>query len=345
MTAPSPSNDEPELRRDPIAGRWVILAPERGRRPARPKEAAPEPSREPCPFCPGNERMTPPEVMAVRAAGTSPNGPGWTTRVIPNKFAALTPGGRAEEVREEIYERMDGVGDHEVIVESPEHDKELSELPVERIAEVLAVARDRVRALCQEPRTRYALVFKNYGAWAGASQEHSHTQILSVPVIPSAAAEELAGARARFEASGRCAFCEIVEHEVREERRLVAVEDGYVALAPYAPRFAYETWILPRRHAASFESVGQDEIGPLAHLLRETLGRMARALDRPCYNFLIHSAPCREPSLPWYHWHVEIIPKLSLASGFEWGTGAYINPTPPEEAARRLREFERVAPS
>ena len=288
--------------------------------------------------------MTPPEVAALRATGTPPDGPGWTTRVIPNKFAALTPGGRAEEVRDGIYERMDGVGDHEVIIESPEHDKELSELPVERIAQVLAVARDRVRALCLDPRIRYALVFKNYGAWAGASQEHSHLQVLAVPVIPSAAAEELTGASERFAATGRCAFCEIVEHELQNERRLVAEEDGYVAFAPYAPRFAYETWILPRRHAASFEGVGTNELQPLARILQDTLGRLGRALDRPCYNFLIHSAPCREPGLAWYHWHIEVIPKLSPASGFEWGTGAYINPTPPEEAARRLRELERVEP-
>jgi UDPglucose--hexose-1-phosphate uridylyltransferase len=339
--------DKPELRKDPVSGRWVIIAPERGRRPSALPGRSPVSRGEPCPFCPGNERATPPEITARRAPGSPPNGPGWTTRVIPNKFAALAPEGKTEVLSDGIYERMDGVGEHEVIIESPEHDRELSELPVERIEQVLEVAGERALALAHDPRIRYVLIFKNYGEWAGASQEHSHMQILATPVVPDVAAEELAESRRRFESDGRCIFCAMVDHEGTVEERLVAGDARFVAFAPYASRFAYETWILPRRHASSFERITPEERRALAGILRETLGSIRRALDRPCYNFLIHSAPCRERELDYYHWHVEIVPKLSRASGFEWGTGAYINATPPEEAARRLAErepAERPAP-
>jgi UDPglucose--hexose-1-phosphate uridylyltransferase len=336
--------DAPELRKDPIAGRWVMIAPDRGRRPAQ----APPPSTSaaaggPCPFCPGNERHTPPEVDARRDPGSRPDAPGWRTRVVPNKFAALSAAGAPERVQDGIYERMDGVGAHEVIIESPEHDAELSELPVERIAEVLEVCRDRARAHASDPRVRYVLPFKNYGAWAGASQEHSHIQLLAAPVIPNVAREELAECERRWRETGRCSFCAMIAHELEAGDRLIARDDRFVALAPYASRFAYETWILPLRHESSFPSAERAELDALAAILGATLRRMRSALDRPCYNFLIHSAPARETALPWYHWHVEIVPKLSLASGFEWGTGAYINAVPPEEAAERLRAPERAA--
>jgi UDPglucose--hexose-1-phosphate uridylyltransferase len=338
-------SDAPELRRDPIAGRWVVIAPDRGRRPSASPSEAPAPSADgPCPFCPGNERSTPPEVDARRDPGTAPDAPGWRTRVIPNKFAALRPAGASgpEAERSGIYERMEGVGAHEVIIESPEHETELSALPIARIAEVLEVCRDRARAHAADPRVRYVLPFKNYGAWAGASQEHSHTQLLATPVIPNVAQEELAECERRWSGTGSCSFCALIEHERAEGTRLVAEDESFVALAPFASRFAYETWILPLRHASSFESAGGGELRALAAILQRTLAAMRRALDRPCYNFLIHSAPARQTALPWYHWHVEIIPKLSLASGFEWGTGAYINAVPPEEAAERLRAPERA---
>ena len=339
MSGLSVKSEAPELRRDPISGRWVIIAPARGRRPSQPVRPAPAPGGDPCPFCPGNEAATPPEIVASRPAGGSRNGPGWTLRVFPNKFAALVPDGTPDVVWEGIYERMDGVGAHEVIVESPEHERELSELPLDRIEQVLTAYRDRSLALGRDRRIRYVLVFKNHGEWAGATQDHSHTQILATPVIPSVAAEELAGSRRRFEKSGRCVFCEVMERELAEGSRIVSREESFLSFTPYASRFAYETWVLPRRHAASFANASEETLRGLAPILKETLGRIRSALARPDYNFLIHTAPCAEPDLEFYHWHIEIIPKLSRASGFEWGTGAYINPTPPEEAAERLRSL------
>jgi UDPglucose--hexose-1-phosphate uridylyltransferase len=337
--------DGPELRKDPIAGRWVVIAPDRGRRPssASPSASASPASDERCPFCPGNERATPPEVDARRDPGTAPDAPGWRTRVIPNKFAALRSEGAAAQERDGIYERMTGVGAHEVIIESPDHEAELSELPAERIAEVLEVCRDRARAHAADPRVRYVLPFKNHGAAAGASQEHSHTQLLATPVIPNVAQEELTECERRWRETGACSFCAVIERERADGARLIARDDAFLALAPFASRFAYETWILPLRHASSFESADRDALRALAAILKQTLEAMRRALDRPGYNLLIHSAPARAAALPWYHWHVEIAPKLSLASGFEWGTGAYINAVPPEEAAERLRAPERAA--
>jgi UDPglucose--hexose-1-phosphate uridylyltransferase len=336
-----------ELRRDPITGRWVIIAPERGRRPSLPRPA-PKPHDGPCPFCPGNERSTPPEIAARRAPGTRPDAPGWTTRVTPNKFPALhfapESEGAAEETRDDLYERMNGIGAHEVVIDSPEHEVGLSELPLEHIEQVLSVYQERARALAADPRVRYVLVFKNHGATAGASQEHGHSQILATPVLPNVVEEELRGSRERFEATGRCAFCEMIATELESAERVVGEDEAFVVLAPYASRFPYETWILPRRHASSFERASVEEIRTLARALRSTLQAQSALLERPDYNFLIHSAPCREPELPWYHWHLEIVPKLAGASGFEWGTGAYINATPPEEAARRLRGlFEPAA--
>lgn len=335
--AEPPSNSE--LRRDPITGRWVIIAPERGRRPSGPRPP-PKTHDGPCPFCPGNEGSTPPEITARRAPGTRPDAPGWTTRVTPNKFPALRLEGAAEETRDGLYDRMNGIGAHEVVIEATEHYAELSELPLEHVEQVLSVYQERARVLGADPRVRYVLVFKNYGASAGASQEHSHSQILATPVLSNVVEEELRGSRGRFEAAGRCAFCEMIATERESGVRLVREDETFVVLAPYASRFPYETWILPRRHASSFERASAEEIRALARTLRSTLQAQSALLERPDYNFLIHSAPSREPELPWYHWHLEIVPKLAGASGFEWGTGAYINATPPEEAARRLRGLE-----
>ena len=338
----TPSETGPELRRDSISGRWVVIAPDRGRRPSASPRLKGPPGEGPCPFCPGNESATPPELEARREPGSPSDGPGWRTRVIPNKFAALRPSGAPEPSLDGIYQRMEGVGAHEVIIESPDHDRELSELPLERIAEVLEVCRDRARAHEANPTIAYVLPFKNWGAWAGASQEHGHIQLLATPVIPNVAAEELAECARRHAETGRCSFCAVIEHERSVGERLVtggdaAAGESFVAIAPFASRFAYETWILPLRHEASSTSASAETLRGLAAILHETLQRLSRALDRPCYNFMIHSAPARETAVPWYHWHVEIVPKLSFASGFEWGTGAYINAVPPEEAAERLR--------
>jgi UDPglucose--hexose-1-phosphate uridylyltransferase len=329
----------PELRRDPVVGRWVILAADRRFRPRDfdGHREAPGPGGAACPFCPGNESQTTPEVLAFRPHGGGPNGPGWTTRVVPNKYPALQIEGDLDRRGEGIYDRMNGIGAHEVIIESPDHSLELSELEVEDVERVLRAFRERMRDLRNDLRFRYILVFKNYGASAGATLEHGHAQLIATPIIPKAVQEELDGALQHWRLKERCVYCDIVDQERRERSRLVLEEDGFVVLAPFAPRFPFETWILPTRHQAAFEDIEDGSLGPLARALRGTLARLRRLLDRPHYNFLIHTSPCRESRLEHYHWHVEIFPKLAHVAGFEWGTGFYIITTPPEEAAQHLR--------
>ncbi|HEX7077704.1 MAG TPA: galactose-1-phosphate uridylyltransferase [Candidatus Eisenbacteria bacterium] len=334
----------PELRKDPIVGRWVIIATERARRPSDFNGTSGlGDEKTPCPFCPGNERYTPPEVLADRAPGRPPNGEGWSTRVVPNKFPALQVEGGLDRRGEGIYDRMNGIGAHEVIIETTRHERELSELSIAEIVRVLRAYRERIVDLKNDLRFRYILVFKNHGEAAGATLEHGHTQLIATPIIPMVVQEELEGSLQHYRLKERCVYCDIVDQELKDGRRVVTQNAGFLAIEPFAPRFPFETWILPKRHHSAFEETADAELPALAGALRETLGRLRLALNRPHYNFLIHSAPCRDPRLDYYHWHLEIMPRLTKVAGFEWGTGFYINPTPPEEAALYLRSIEPAA--
>jgi UDPglucose--hexose-1-phosphate uridylyltransferase len=329
----------PELRKDPIVRRWVIFAPSRNQRPSDfgPPPSAEKGSDAPCPFDPGNERFTPPEILAYRDPGSPPNGTGWSVRVIPNKFPALRVEEALERHEEGIYDRMNGVGAHEVIVDSPDHEKELSELDTEQIERVLRAYRERIADLSRDLRLRYTLVFKNHGERAGASLAHGHSQLIATPIVPQVVAEELEASRAHHAKTGRCVYCDVIDQERAAGARLVRECDRLVAIQPFAARYPFETWILPRRHAAGFETSSAEDLNALAGMLRDMLGRIRRALHRPHYNYVLHTAPCREPDLPHYHWHLEITPQRTAMAGFEWGSGFFINPTPPEEAAEYLR--------
>jgi len=328
-----------ELRKDPIVRRWVILAPSRNQRPsdfAKATPTLPQPGA-PCPFDMGNERYTPPEILAYREPGSAPNGPGWTVRVIPNKFPALRVEEPLERHAEGLFERMTGVGAHEVIVDSPDHDKELSEHSEEQVERVLRAYRERIADLSRDQRLRYALVFRNHGERAGASLVHGHSQLIATPIVPQVAAEELEGCRAHHERTGRCVYCDMIDQERRSGARVVRECDRLIAIQPFAARYPFETWILPRRHAAAYETTEPEDLAALASMLRDMLARIGRALNRPHYNYVLHTAPFREPDLAHYHWHLEITPQRTAMAGFEWGSGFFINPTPPEEAAAYLR--------
>ena len=327
----------PELRKDPVVGRWVIISTERARRPS---DVAGEPVRpvgDACVFCEGREAQTPPELLAGRPGGRPADGPGWTYRVVPNKFPALRIEGALEPAGEGLFDRMNGVGAHEVVIETPRHDGSLATLSPDAVTDVLVACRDRIADLKKDPRFEYILIFKNHGEAAGASLEHPHSQLIATPIIPSMVAEELAGAARYFELKERCVWCDIVRQESRAGRRLVLEGDGFVALAPFAPRLPFETWILPARHRAAFEDAGVEELRGLAGVLGEFLRRMNRVLRDPPYNFMLHTAPLREPPADSFHWHLEVIPKLTKVAGFEWGSGFFINPVPPEDAAEALR--------
>lgn len=328
----------PELRKDPVTGRWVIIATERARRPM-------DFHREPvkiqgarlCPFCPGHELKTPPELLSFRDTGGA-NAPGWRVRVVPNKFPALRVEGQLDREGEGLYDKMNGIGAHEVIVESPVHESTLAELQEKNVEEVFWAFRERILDLRKDRRLRYILIFKNHGELAGASLEHTHSQLIALPVVPKRVQEELDGAKRHFDYRERCVFCDIVKHEARDMRRVVLETEHFLAITPYASRFAFETWIVPRRHESHFENAESSVMRNLAWVVRAAVRKMDRVLEWPAYNMVMHSSPVQEGPLEHYHWHIELIPKISKVAGFEWGTGFYINPTPPEEAADFLRE-------
>jgi len=329
----------PELRRDPIVGRWVIIAPERARRPAELQRGPPERQPAVCPFCAGQEDKTPQEVHASgRPPGAPRDSPGWKVRVVPNRFPALKIEGDLDRQAEGIYDRMNGIGAHEVIVETPEHGRQMKDLSDAELTDVLFAFKARLLDLRNDLRFRYALLFKNHGALAGASLDHSHSQLIALPIVPTAVREEIDGARRHHDLKERCIFCDVVGQERRDRTRLVHENDEFVVFAPYAPRSPFETWIVPKRHESSFEAEPRERLALCAQALGTTLRRLASALGDPAYNFIVHSNALREPSSPSYHWHIEVMPALSLVAGFEWGSGFHINPVPPEEAAEFLRK-------
>lgn len=329
----------PELRKDPVTDRWVIIATDRVRRPSDfVREPLPTaPSGRFCPFCPGHESKTPPEVLAYRD-GSAANQPGWSVRVVPNKFPVLEIHGDLDREGDGLFDRMQGVGAHEVVIESPEHALNITDLPERAVEQVLWAFRDRMRDLKNDRRLRYVLLFKNQGEAAGATLEHSHSQLIALPVVPKRVQEEIDSARRYFEFKERCVFCDLVRQEMKARSRVVTETDHFVVIEPYAARFPFETWVLPRQHRSHFEEADPAQLKNLAWVLRSTLKKLEKALERPAYNLIVHTAPLQEAASQHYHWHIEIIPKLTRVAGFEWGTGFYINPTPPEESAQFLRD-------
>ncbi len=328
----------PELRKDPITGRWVIIATDRAKRPSDfIRQPVPPALPGICPFDSGNEHKTPPEILAYRNSGGRDE-PGWRVRVVPNKFPVLGIEGDLNREGEGMYDKMNGIGAHEVIIETPQHSVTLGEMPEHQIEEVLWAFKDRVSDLKKDRRFRYIILFRNHGEAAGASLEHPHSQLIALPVIPKRVKEEVDGGRLFYEMKERCIYCDIIRQETTAGTRLVSETERFTVLEPYAPRFPFETWILPKRHLSHYEDSDAPMLKDMAWVLRSTMRKMEKVLERPAYNFIVHSAPVQEAELPYYHWHVEIIPKLTKVAGFEWGTGFYINPTPPEESARFLRE-------
>lgn len=332
----------PDLRKDPVTGRWVIISTQRAKRP---QEFIREPVRfksAHCAFCPGHEDKTPPEILAYRAdSGAEHNGAGWKVRVIPNKYPALEIEGSLDRQAEGIFDRMNGTGAHEVIIESPEHQDTYATMTEKRIEDSLYAFRDRIVDLRNDTRLKYVLIFKNHGEAAGATMEHPHSQLIALPIVPRQVVEELKGARDYHDQKERCIYCDIISQETRNGHngsRVVLDAEHFVAVAPFAPRFPFETWILPKKHDSAFENSPADRFGGLARTLKTLAAKMDAVLDFPAYNMVIHSAPVHDGPTDHYHWHVEVMPKLTKVAGFEWGTGFYINPTSPEESAKFLRE-------
>lgn len=325
----------PRLRKDPVSGRWVIINDDAAKLDF---VCAPlKKSSKVCPFCPGNESQTPPTISAYGKKGRT-QGNDWLVRVISNKFPALRIEGSHEKTSVGLYDRIGGFGAHEVIIESPEHDLEMSDMSLEQVERVIRCFRDRCLDLKQDPRIKYILIFKNYGPAAGASMEHPHSQLIGLPISPSRVLGEIRGSERHFELSEHCLFCDILKQDIRDQERLVVDADGYVALAPFAARFPFETWILPKEHKASFDQISEEGITGLAKTLKSTLKKLKHCLGDPPYNLMIHTLPLQAGGEKSFHWHIEIIPHLTQVAGFELGTGFYVNPTSPEAAAERMRQ-------
>jgi len=326
----------PELRRDPVSGRWVIISVERGKRPSDFPARFHTRRGGFCAFCEGNEYTTPPEIYAVRPEGSKPNTPGWSLRVVPNKFPALTIEGEIQKTAEGIYDKMNGLGAHEVIIETPDHNMTLSDLPLKQVEDILTAFHKRIIDLQRDKRLKYVLIFKNEGDAAGASLEHSHSQLIALPIVPRVVEQEMENAMRYFDYKERCIFCDIIHMEILTRTRLISENEDFVSIAPFASPSPFEIMILPRRHESNYRP--DSKLYLLAEILRKTLRQLDRVLGRPPYNMMIHTAPLRTENNEYYHWHIEIKPRLTTMAGFEWGSGFYINPTPPEEAAKFLRE-------
>lgn len=338
----------PELRKDPIIGRWVIIATERARRPDQIISDAhelPVPEKE-CPFCEGKESKTAGEVYAVRPRNPAANAPGWDVRVVPSQTPFLRIEGELERRGKGLYDTMKGVGAHEMVIETSSHVGNIADLPVEQIVKVLGCYVDRMNDLEKDNRFKYVLVFKNYGWSAGGGKvRHARSQIIATPVNPKRVKEELIGARQYHDFHERCIFCDIIKQELEQKERLILEVDGFVAVVPFASRFPFEVWILPKKHSADFVSISESQRSGLAQILKQVMLKLKIGLNDPPYNYIIHTAPFRRQKAGYwrtvaddYHWHIEITPRLTRVAGFEWGTGFYICPTTPEAAAKFLRE-------
>ena len=330
----------PELRKDPIVQRWVVMAPDRAKRPSDVKDDPKSVEGEFDPFAEGNELATPPEIMAYRNYGSQANGPGWRVRVVPNKFPALQIEGNLEKRGDGIYDMMNGIGAHEVVIECPHGETNMSRLSVDNIREVLWVYHDRLVDLKRDRRLVHALIFKNKGALAGASLQHSHSQLMATSVVPITIYEEINGALEFFNYRGRSIFDDMIQQELAHGKRIVLDTPHFVVFCPFASRFPFETWILPKQQSSHFENITRQAIEELGTVLKTVLRKLELALDDPPYNYVIHTAPFNQPELPHFLWHMELFPRITRVAGFEWGSGFYINPVLPEEAAAFLRDVD-----
>ena len=325
-----------QLRRDPITGRWIIVNTEKPMPPdrfdiERPKKKG----KKDCPFCPGNEQLTPPEIIAHRRIG-SPNSPGWWIRVVPNKYPALKIEGTLDKEGIGVFDKINGIGAHEVIIDSPDHFTELSDVDDKQAEEVIWAYRARSIDLRRDKRFKYVLIFRNYGKAAGASLEHPHSQLIALPIVPKRVNEEVKSANEYYEYKERCVFCDLIRQELEDRERIVAENKHFIAFAPFVSRFPYELWIIPKKHRSDFSLLEKEEVRPLGVILRDALRKLKIVLKDPPYNFIIHTSPINGHEREDYHWHIEIMPKLVQVAGFEWGSGFYINPVTPEEAAKNL---------
>lgn len=329
------ARESARLRFDATTRDWVLFAPARARRPHPPAERSREEQpASTCPFCPGHEDRTPGEILRL---GADHEG-GWSVRVVPNKFPALERSaspGQTELGR--VFREMGGYGVHEVVVASPDHSSALARQPTGQIERVLRVIHERFTALMKDRLLRAIVVFENHGERAGTSLSHPHWQIIATPVVPHHLRLKQAIAMDYFDRTSRCLHCVTLDEELAAGERVLAANDDYVAVLPFASHVAYQLRILPREHRASFAGVAPSRLRSLAEILRDVLARLDRLLGDPDYNLTLATAPIGDEQERYFLWHIDVLPRLATPAGFEIGSGMSINPVLPEQAARELR--------
>jgi UDPglucose--hexose-1-phosphate uridylyltransferase len=337
----------PELRKDPISERWVIISTERSKRPGDLAVVAPpRPAhqQENCPFDEGREEKTRPEILSFRAKGTDRNQPGWSVRVIPHENPVLEVEGEMERRGAGMFDEMNGIGAHEVIVETPRHDEHFPEMEDGQVEKVLWAYRDRIIDLYRDKRVKYVLIFKNHGDNPEFSYGHSLSQLIALPILPKHMKEEMGGAKAYYDFKERCLYCDIIRQELAEGVRVVDENKNFLMFIPYASRSPFEVIILPKEHHSAYTSITKDEVMDLAVIVKRYLGKIKSLLNDPPFNMILHTRPSFVTSSKAvstldkdFHWHFEVVPTLTKLAGFEWGSGFYINPMSPEEGANALR--------
>jgi UDPglucose--hexose-1-phosphate uridylyltransferase len=331
----------PEIRHNIITREWVIIATERAKRPeqfaqANVRRGQLEKHVATCPLCPGNEAMTPPESFRMpKASG------GWQVRVVPNKFSALDAKGELVRKVDGLKRTVSGAGIHEVIIETPEHDKTLALLSEDEFNQVITTYRQRYNAVTLDGRVAHVTLFKNHGERAGTSLEHPHSQLVGTPIIPPQVRDRMENALRFYDETGDCIFCATLADELVDEVRVVAQSNDFVAFIPYAALTPFHLWVFPLRHTATFLEATETEMADLARLLRKVLRKIYFSLDNPDFNLSIRTPPREASGLKYFHWYLSIIPRVTRVAGFEIGSGMFINVALPEASA----EFLRHAPT
>ncbi len=331
-----------ELRLNRATKEWIILATERAKRPHQflvKSDREKLPRYDPhCPFCPGNEKQTPPQIYALKGNAAGSKKQGWRIRVVTNKYAALRPEKRTRGIQGEFFKSAPGLGQHEVIIETPRHDRTIATLPLKQVEDICTVYWRRYRALEKDRRFKLIIIFRNHGASAGTSLKHPHSQVIALPLVPTDVRHLLEEAMRYYDDHGCCVFCDMLRQELAAKSRIILSNPAFVAFHPFASRAPFETWIMPRKHNAGFGNVTRGEIKLLASALKKVLAGLHDKLGDPDYNLIIRTAPIKDAQEDYYHWYVQILPRLSIPAGFELGSGIYINTVLPEKTARFMRE-------
>lgn len=343
-----------ELRRNPITKEWVIIAPERAKRPDQVQNHMDQErtsnleteGTSACPFCPGNEESCGEAVLTYYGDKRGGRGESkWSLRVVPNKYPALVGGGevmRRAEGAGDLFMHMDGTGYHEVIIEHPDHLQTIATMPAEAVEGVIKSYVERYRVLIERPEVELVTIFRNNGPGAGTSIRHPHSQIIASPLVPMNLRHVIEETVRYYDTMGTCVYCDMIAQERMLERRVVSETEHFMVIIPFFSRSPFETWILPKTHRASFAGIPEAEVKDLARVLIDVLARLYRGLDNPDYNYMIQCAPYQENPADYYHWHLQILPRCCEVAGFELGSGIYLNTTSPEECARFLRETQAL---